>query len=263
MKLTREHIIPYSLEADVYLKNASCTDCAEITKRFEEHVSHNIFGHYRIHRGVQTRHPDRRPNELPARVVIQGKESRPKLQIKDHPFFLVIPIWEQPQILRQRKPTDAYDQLTTHLYWYVPNNIKSTLQLADGEPAEIKPDGRIDANQFGRTFAKIAYCNAIALFPGGRDDFDPMDLPALILGDYPFIPFYVGSTLTLPPPPDPKGPEHIVGIDARWVFDARVQLWRRMVVATIRLFAKCGTKQHGFPIYTVVVGVPKPSSWQR
>ncbi|HEV2161650.1 MAG TPA: hypothetical protein VGR52_05380 [Stellaceae bacterium] len=257
VKLAKEHIVPFSLNADVYLKNASCISCADITKKFELHVARNIFGHYRIHRGVQTGQPWERPDELETRVIIRGQEYRPNLAIKDHPYFLMMPVWKQPQILRQQKPTDSYDKLTTHLYWYIPDNIKDTLQLADGEFAEIKPGGCIDANQFGRALAKIAYCNAIATLQNGLDDFDPLDLPKLILGEYLFIPFFVGSTLTLPPPPNKKGVEHIIGLDIKWVFDARIHIWRRMYVSHIRLFAQCGTKQHGLPIYTVVVGIPK------
>jgi 5-methylcytosine-specific restriction endonuclease McrA len=51
-KLTDEHIVAYSLGSDVYLKEASCFPCADITKRFEQHVARAIFGHHRIHKGT-------------------------------------------------------------------------------------------------------------------------------------------------------------------------------------------------------------------
>lgn len=52
VKLTKEHVIPYSLGSDAYLKDASCPDCAAITKAFEQHVARNIYGHLRIHLGI-------------------------------------------------------------------------------------------------------------------------------------------------------------------------------------------------------------------
>jgi hypothetical protein len=127
IKLTEEHVIPYSLDADVYLKDASCLTCADITKGFEQHLARTIFGHHRIHKGVQTRHPKDRPSELPARVLIRGIEHRKHLLIEDHPYFLAMPIWDQPGILRGLLPNLKFDGLSAHLYYNVPDNIREAL----------------------------------------------------------------------------------------------------------------------------------------
>jgi hypothetical protein len=162
IKLTDEHIVPHSLGADAYLKDASCIPCANITKRFELHVARNIFGHHRIHKGVQTSHPEERPSELPARVLIRGVDHRKDLSIRDHPYFLAMPVWDQPGILRGLRPSVDFDGLSAHLYYHIPDSIKDALELSDGEMPEIRPDSKVDANQFGRAIAKIAYYNAIA-----------------------------------------------------------------------------------------------------
>src|ERR1700736_1770420 len=85
IKLRREHIIPYSLDADTYLKDASCGDCAKITRDFETHVARNIYGHLRIHTGVQTRNPEERPTDLPTKIIRNQTQITMSLPISDHP----------------------------------------------------------------------------------------------------------------------------------------------------------------------------------
>jgi len=253
--LTDEHIVAYSLGSDVYLKEASCVACADITKRFEQHVARAIFGHHRIHKGTQTRRPNERPSQLPARILIRGVEYRKELVITDHPYFLAMPIWDQPGLLRGISPSANFDGLCAHLYYHIPDNIKDALELSDGEIAEIRPDTAGDATQFGRAIAKIAYCNAIAHF--GLDGFEHLELPDLILGKFPYVSFLVGSVLREPPPPNRDGPLHRIVIGENWVHDRRTELWRRVLVTNIRLFATDGTQANGMPIYTVITGAPK------
>src|SRR5271167_1309452 len=100
VELTDEHVVPYSLGSNAYLKDASCRDCADITKKFEQHVARNIYGHLRIHLGIQTRHVRERPTELPVRVIKEGVESHVVLPINEHPFFLILPVWDTPGMLR-------------------------------------------------------------------------------------------------------------------------------------------------------------------
>jgi len=249
-KLTEEHIIPFSLGADQYLKDASCLACADITKKFELHVARNIFGHHRIHQNIQTRHPKDRPNELRTRVIKDGIENAYDLPIEDHPYFLPIPVWDRPGIIRNVPPSKEFSGLASHLYNHIPENIRETLGLADGDTAEIRPpDVIVDTEQFARAIAKIAYCQAIARF--GFDGFRRLALPDLILGKYSCIPYFVGSVVDeLPPPPQPAGPMHVIETVDVWVDG------KRLLIAVIRLFAKNGTKEHGMPIYTVVVGAP-------
>jgi hypothetical protein len=255
VKLYEEHVVPFSLDADVYLKEASCLACADITKKFEQHVARAIFGHHRIHKGIQTRHPKDRPSELPTRVLVRGIEHRLDFSIQDHPYFLAMPIWDQPGILRGLRPSADFDRLSAHLYYHIPDNIKDTLKLTDGEIAEIRPDSKGYANQFGRALAKIAYCNAIVHY--GYDGFEHLELPDLILGKNPYVSFFVGSVLREPPPPNRTGALHRIDIGENWVYDARTQLSRRMLITKIRLFRTDGTEKNGMPIYTIVTGAPK------
>jgi hypothetical protein len=100
---------------------------------------------------------------------------------------------------------------------------------------------------FGRGLAKIAYCHAVATY--GLDAFDPLDVPALILGDYPAVSHYVGgNTEEEPGPPDARGTMHRITISDTSIRDLR------LAVVAIRLFSDSGTEHHGMPTYWVVVG---------
>ena len=171
------------------------------------------------------------------------------LPIKDHPHFLVMPVWESPGIFRGEQAQILFTSLSSHMLYYIPPNIKGTLNLADGELVKIVPDYRIDTNQFARAIAKMAYCQAIALF--GADGFRQLALPDLILGKYTGISQFVGSELSNPPPPGPPGLQHRIDVFDQWM-SPRL----RLLVAKVRLFADSGTAEHGAPIYTIVVGAP-------
>jgi HNH endonuclease len=120
VKLTREHIVPYSLGSDVYLKNASCSSCAKITRDIETHVARNIFGHMRIHTGIQTRNPEQRPEKLPLKVIRRGIQSRVELPINDHPFFLILPVWDEPGFLQRAPLGDVFPNLHWNVWYHIP-----------------------------------------------------------------------------------------------------------------------------------------------
>jgi hypothetical protein len=241
--------VPFSLGADSYLKEASCTECQRITQSFETHLSRNVFGHLRIHIGVQTRHPKERPTELPTRVRRAGAEERVPLTVRDHPNFLLMPVWDHPGALIGAPLTKEFPGLVGNLYHEVPTSIGSALGLRHAEMIQIIPEFRVDTEQFARAIAKIAYCQAVAQF--GLEGFRPLAIRDVILGKYPGISQFVGSSLSLPPPRHPPGTQHVVII-----YDVNIGPRLRLLLATVRLFADSGTKDHGLPIYTVVVGSP-------
>jgi hypothetical protein len=88
-----KHIIPFSLEGNAEIKEASCTTCEKQINPADTHLARAIFGNYRIHVGTQTRNPRDRPTELPARFKIDGVDVEGILPIKDHPYALSLPIW--------------------------------------------------------------------------------------------------------------------------------------------------------------------------
>jgi hypothetical protein len=128
----------------------------------------------------------------------------------------------------------------------------SAIASDDGVLAEIPfPEFRINHEYFARAIAKIAYCEAVAQL--GLHSFRRLVLPSLILGRYSCIPHFVGCSIEDPPPPSDRGALHVTQVGFQ-------QIGRmRLVIATVRLFANSGIKDHGPPIYEVVVGAPGPS----
>jgi hypothetical protein len=68
--LTREHIIPYSLNGQIVLPAASCQDCARITSEFEREVARAGFGIFRAQNGIRSR---KKTNPLEQEVTISGE----------------------------------------------------------------------------------------------------------------------------------------------------------------------------------------------
>jgi hypothetical protein len=68
--LSREHIIPYSLNGEIVLPAASCEDCSRITSEFEREVARAGFGIFRAQNGVRSR---KKTNPLDNEVKITGE----------------------------------------------------------------------------------------------------------------------------------------------------------------------------------------------
>ena len=252
-KLTNEHTIPFSLGGNVEIIDGSCLECAAITSKIELHVGRKVLWDLRVHTGTQTRRPKDRPKALPINVSIAGAPLQTmQLPIADHPFFTPMPVWGLPALLIGSPPSEKFQEERAHVYYYIPPNIRETLQIKDNEIAEIPfPDFGIDSHQFARAIAKMAYCQAVITF--GLYGFRRLVLPDLILGKYPLVPYFVGSETVDPPPPLSGKVMHMINMDI--VTIGRI----RLIVASVRIFANSGTANNGTPVYRVVVGAPKLS----
>ena len=243
--LRDEHIVPYSLGGNAVLLGASCSACEKITSYLDGYLAKAIYGDLRVHSGVQSRrgHPER----LPGLVAIEGRERTLNLEPGSHPYFLNMPVWSAPGFMRGVSPDDGFGNATTHMYWYVPPDIRETLNLRDAELAEIRNTAPVpNLPAFARAIAKIAYCQAVLQF--GLGGFRPLMLPDVILGRSPCIAFLVGSDMSDPAPPDASEFLHVIQ-------HANVTYGRlRFMTVRIRLFAHSGTPDHGMPVYEVVVG---------
>ena len=251
VELTDEHIIPFSLGGNVEILKASCKPCAAITSDLELHLGRKVLWDHRVHAKMPTRRPKDRPETLSARVSVGfGKEQILHLPIQDHPYFLPMPIWGLPGALTGALPSALFPQEMVHLFYNIPPNIRETLNLSDGEIAQIVvPDLKIDSHKFARAMAKIAYCQAVIVY--GLRGFRRLAITDIILGKYTCVPYFVGCETKNPPPP--TGGKGLHMVDFRNVFIGGMAL----IVGSVRLFAHSGTADHGMPLYRVVVGAPR------
>lgn len=247
-----EHIIPYSLGGNTELLAASCSACEKVTSYLDGYLANATYKHARVHAGVQSR--SGHPRVLPAVIQIQGDERIVDLEPKKHPYFLHMPVWRPPGIMRGVQPSSDFGDAKAHVYWYVPSDIRETIGLGNRELAEIRDATPMpNISTFARAIAKVAYCHAVYVF--GLGNFRPLMLPDIILGRSPNVPYLVGSDAGIPPPPDPHKVMHLIQrTNVRYKN-------LKLITFRIRLFAHSGTQDNGMPFYEVVVGAEGHTRW--
>src|SRR6266508_6142095 len=73
--LRDEHVIPYGLEGEYVLRQASCRECEKLTSRFERAVLRDLLLPARTSLEIRTRRPKDRPDRLPL-LEVEGGERR-------------------------------------------------------------------------------------------------------------------------------------------------------------------------------------------
>jgi len=250
-----EHIIPFSLGGNAVIRQASCSDCEAKTSYIDGYLARAIFGQFRVLTGIQTRNPRQRPRTFGAVLKINNNiiEER-SIPREDHPLFLMTPIMPLPGILRGELPSQEFPGTTVTLHYGLHDNMHERLNIDPKYRIQMKVDTNINLPTIGRALAKIAYCNAVALF--GLDGFRHLVLPQIICSTYPYVAHYVGGDgAARLPPPDRSGAVHLLDFGA--VQTGRLQL----LVASIRLFSYYhADPEQGQPIYKVVVGAPRKNA---
>jgi hypothetical protein len=249
VELTDEHVVPYALGGNVVILDGSCKACAAETTKIENELGRKVLWDFRTHMGEQTRRPKQRPKTGSFVVSINhGPRQTVTVPVADLPIFTAMPVWGLPGLITGDAPTPNFREEKAHVFWWVPPTMNETLGLRHGDVAELPfPEFRIDHHKFARAVAKIAYCHAI-LFWGLRG-FQRLDLPDLILGRHPQVPYYVGCPLMNPEAPLEAKAKH--GVTLSEISPRGIKL-----LAQIRLYGNSGTADHGMPVYHVVVGAP-------
>lgn len=234
MPLSDEHVVPFSLGGQHILAGASCSKCADITKRFEQHVARDMWGPARISYGAPTRRKKTRPTHIilddlgaPGRRVRvpYSDYAPPMIFYKMHSAGLLMGLPEHVDISSSWQLVEIHDNAKAQAFQQK-HGIKMVVTFRH------MPDS------FGRLLAKIGYCHLLTEFE--PSDFVPICLP-YILGRKQNISYIVGGSFDIPPP------------DPRFGYELSTRLFgdlqRMLVLAQIRLFGNNAT-----PIYHVVVG---------
>ena len=250
VELTDEHIVPFSLGGNAVILRGSCKACAKETTKIENEVGRKVLWDFRTKIGEQTRRPKDRPKAGSFTVSINSAAREIlTVPIPDRPFFVPMPVWGMPGLVTGAPPSAVFQEYKAHVFYWVPPNIRETLNLRHGDVAEIPfPEFRIDHEKFARAIAKIAYCQAVVKF--GLRGFRRLVLPDLILGRYPSVPYFVGCPLANPNPPSDPKVKHVVQLSVV----SRGPL--KLMLGEVRLFANSGTAEHGPPVYYAIVGAP-------
>ncbi len=234
VELTDEHIVPLSLGGQHVIRDASCHDCADITKKFEQDVARELWGDARTSYDA----PSRRKKKRSTHVVLDDPSDRSRK--------LRVPFSEYPA------PMVFYLMGRAGILLGLPNTVdvsKSWKLITVADEAKLKKfekkyPGKLTGkfrhvpDSFARLIAKIGYGQALcSLDPG---DFRPICLP-YILGTRKNPSFVVGGQLNIAEPDPEMG--YVLGSGGFG------NLSRLMIISEVRLIANNHT-----PTYHVVVG---------
>ena len=141
-----EHIVPYALGGNTELLKASCSNCEAVTSYLDGYMANAVYGHFRVHLNLQSR--SGHAEVLPTTVDFAHGKKVFDLMTRDHPYFLNMPVWNPPGVMRGVQISDGFTGDGTFTFWYIPPNIEQTIGLADGEKARIidtspKPNLRV------------------------------------------------------------------------------------------------------------------------
>lgn len=193
-RLSKEHIIPYSLGGKTSIPSSSCKDHRDITSALEKQVARDFYGRYRIAEGIKSRHKSARQQQLKQKIEIagttyDGEEKTIFVPIKNLPKANISVHLPEPQILSGEPVTEgpvgaqlkARNDSSARLSRFCrENGLKSISFYTAPIQCEI----------FLRVIAKIAHCFAVAEI--GIDGFKPTLLP-IIEGKSNQLIKYIGS----------------------------------------------------------------------
>jgi hypothetical protein len=249
--LRDEHIMPISLGGTAVIEDASCVECEKITSYIYRFLANKIFGEMRAHGAVRRRRRRRnkqRESDLPPQLIFDGYAQPIDLPLKDRPHQTILPVWEWPGITQGMNPSRNYGQIKAVLYWDIPTTFAAAAGMGPNDQREVRFrwDKQLNVDTFARAIAKIGYCHTVVRY--GLDGFRRLVLPQIILGTYPCIPYFVGSDVGDPDPPDHDKALHKITYEE----------FRRdnmtLLLVSIRLFANARSPTGGMPIYHVITG---------
>lgn len=234
LRLTDEHVLPYSIGGHHVIEEASCDDCAKITSKFELDVTRELWGDARIAFNAPSRRKKKRPPYIEVRDANNPSKTL-QVPVNEYPAAMVFYRMHSAGIL------DGFpENLDSSKQWEFTTicdrqKIDRYVEKYGQEPTA---KFRHVPDSFARLLAKVAYGQVLcSLDP---DDFRPICLP-YILGEK-------------------KNPSHVVG--GRWSYpdiqpgigyELRTNcvnfLDKLLIVVEIQFLPNCQT-----PVYHVLVG---------
>ena len=234
MELTDEHIVPFSLGGKHVIRDASCHDCANRTKKFEQDVARDLWGDARTSYDA----PSRRKKDRKSHIILDDPEDpsrKLKVPFSEYPAPMVFYLMDRAGIL-----LGLPDTVDLSKRWKL-ITVVDEVKLKNFEkkyPKKLTGKFRHVPDSFARLIAKIGYGQALCSIDPG--DFRPICLP-YILGVRKNPSFVVGGQIKISEPnPEMGYVLHTTGFGT---------LNRLMIVSEVRLIANNHT-----PTYHVVVG---------
>lgn len=229
--LRDEHIVPYSLSGTHVLRDASCPQCEDMTKRFEQKVARDLWGDAR----TSFKQPTRRRRERRTHIELAGTNAQGGQLVAADEYPAGFVFYKMgPCGFFQGLPETVDLSPTWQLVVIDDDTRREGYFRKHGSYAALRFRHVPDA--FGRMLAKIGYCQVLtALDPG---DFRPSILP-YIVGERTNVSYLVGSV--------DGAPEAGNGYRLTTMYAERGQ--DLILVVEVRLYANTHA-----PTYQVIVG---------
>jgi hypothetical protein len=229
--LAEEHIIPYGLNGDLVIPEASCRSCERITGRQESIMLKGALQGVRSFLGLKSRNPKDKPKVLPLFWGNGPTNSGKRLiDVKDFPAIFLFFHFSLPSLIGG--PTPPTMNVSINSLRMDANLIHRKYGLKEFSAPST------DMRAFCRMLAKIAHSYSVAEL--GLDNFSAHLVDYILAtDDAEVLRSHIGGNLEQIPPSNEL---HEIGF-----YDE--PNYPNLVIVRLRLFAK-----YGGPAYLIVVG---------
>ncbi len=242
--LSEEHIIPYGLNGNCVVLDASCEKCGAITSAFELDILRNTFMLPRKVFNMRSRHSKKANKEIPATIQTVNSTYSIKIPSDNCPVCFALPIYLSPAILDNR--TYQFGIQGTGLFTIKLNDIEQDMLKKKYGTGIVSFEISYKPTNFARMIAKIAYSLSVAVF--GLENIEDIGIVSSIIGDTDDIGKWVGTA------PDkvfqPNIDLHNMKINLNWSVDmSNSDLTAEKLICRVGLFSNFNA-----PEYIAVVG---------
>lgn len=187
--LDREHTMPFLLNGPLalqfrVLQKASCKECANKTKEFEQRLTRGVFLPLRVVTKSRSRTGLSRTGFPLIDKTTRRRHLEHTIEIKNIPWLAIVQRMLPPRCILGTGPALFQSLIFNYQFVENPEFIKM-------DDSDIRADLRYSVTwqnpDIYRLYAKIAYCEAIYIY--GYEDLES-DLPSYILGkawDYNYL----------------------------------------------------------------------------
>lgn len=246
VELSEEHIIPFGINGNQVLLDASCPDCSKITSAFEFDVLRHAFVLPRLGFNMRSRHGKNRDKKITVTLEQDSNISFIEIPAEDCPILFMLPIFMSPEILDTRPHQPGIQGAGSFYSNEIRGVPKEKLREKYG-PGKISINIAYNPNSFARMLAKIAYGFAVAHF--GIDDIEDLGIVSAIKGETDDIGKWVGCVDGEKFMPNNVLHSWQLEIESSYQIDGPREEITGRLIYKISLFSLFGT-----PEYTVVVG---------
>lgn len=187
--LTKEHIIPKGLNGNYTLLDASCSECAAVTSKFEMDTLRSLWPMPRTVLNMRTGKPSNRSKTVPLVIEKNGIQSIIQVNRSEYPLYLLMPELPIPGILEKKLTSPELNVINNPIYHVTGPTFQDAASTYKCEFIGTRIN--YSPSDFGRTIAKIGYCAAVIAM--GLSPLRNAPIRKIILGSDPGIGFRVGS----------------------------------------------------------------------